>query len=101
MLRSNAESERLRKKGVLFRYLSFGIGILGLMLLGWCEYSTEQAGVLAGSIVKNMLFGVAFFACFAFLFVVVVRLHQVSRSLLQKSVDESLAHDNRAPVLYL
>jgi hypothetical protein len=97
---NNRNSTQLRRKGLFLRNLSYGLGVGGILLLGWWD-STQWEGGYSGSTLDRILYGVFFFIAFAMLLKLVVMLHRDSRALLQMSAKETLLRDTRPPVLYL
>lgn len=97
---NNRNSTQHRRKGLFLRNLSYGIGVGGILLLGWWD-STQYEGGYGVTTSDRILYGVVFVIAFAMLFKLVVTLHRASRALLQMSAEEALLQDTRPPVLYL
>ena len=92
--------EELHKRGKLYIWSAIGIGIVGISLLGWWD-STQYAKGYSDMWLTRLVYMVVYFGSFAVVFVVVVRLAQAGRALLQRSAEEVILYDARAPVLYL
>lgn len=98
--KSNHNSTQLRRKGLFLRNLSYGIGVGGMLLLGWWD-SMQYEGGYSGTTLVRILYIVVFFSAFAIVFKLVVTLHRASRALIQRSEEEAMTQDTRPPVVYL